>query len=196
MPVDFGTYHHSTSEQSNAIRAWAEKEFSELLLSLHNPDSALRILDGGCGSGFLSYVAARSFPKARITAVDLFGQKSLPEASMRRAIDNMKALRMASRVSVRRHDLAVPMNPRMRYDIVVSNLVFHNLGRKRFDAYENVFAALKPGGHFIIADIFMHAEDDMRFFGKHSTLVREVRQRSSGRWAIEIKVLRKVKEKS
>lgn len=191
MAVDFGTYHHSTAEQSNEIRAWAEKEFTSTLLSLYPPRLALRILDAGCGLGFLSYVAAKCFPKARITGVDLFEHKSISGVSLEKAVKNMKALRTASRISLHRHDLTEPLNPRVKYDLTVSNLVFHNLGKRRFDAYENVFAALKPGGYFIIADLFPNAGEDMRFFRKHSTLVHESKSSGSGRWNPQVKVFRK-----
>jgi len=64
--VDFGTYHHSTPEESKRIRQSAEKAFSKLLRPLYPSRAALKILDAGCGLGFLTYVAAECFPKARI----------------------------------------------------------------------------------------------------------------------------------
>lgn len=69
--VDFGTYHHSTSEESKRIRESAEKAFSKLLRPLYRSGAALRILDAGCGLGFLTYVAAKCFPKASVTGIDL-----------------------------------------------------------------------------------------------------------------------------
>ncbi len=53
--VDFGTYHHSTPEESKHIRECAEKAFSKLLRSLYSSRAALKILDAGCGLGFLTY---------------------------------------------------------------------------------------------------------------------------------------------
>ena len=190
-PADFGTYHHSTAAQSDEIRAWAEKGFLPILLSLHPASSPLRILDAGCGLVFLSYVAAKCFPKARVTGVDLFKHKSISGGSRETARANMKRLRVTSRISLKRHDLTKPLNSRISYDLVVSNLVFHNLGKRRFAAYENVFAALKPGGHFVIADLFPDNKADMLFFRRHSTLIREVGERSPAKWSPKIKVLEK-----
>ncbi len=193
MLADFGTYHHSTPEQSNRLRAWAEKEFTAILLSLHRSDSALRILDAGCGLGFLVSVTAKCFPRARITGVDLFAHKSLYGVSIDKARQNMKALRIASRVTLRIHDLTEPLNSRVKYDLAVSNLVFHNLGKRRFDAYEHVLSALKPGSHLIIADLFPNDSADVHFFRKHSKVVREVGKYGSGRWSPKIMALRKTK---
>jgi len=90
--VDFGTYHHSTPEESKRIREDAAKAFSKLLRPLYPPGAALRILDAGCGLGFLTAVAARCFPEASITGVDLFRPGSMSELSMDKAVENMKAL--------------------------------------------------------------------------------------------------------
>ena len=82
VDVDFGTYHYSTPEESNEIRERAEKAFSKLLRSLYPSATPLRILDAGCGLGFLTYVAAKCFPEAHITGVDLFRHGSISGISM------------------------------------------------------------------------------------------------------------------
>jgi trans-aconitate methyltransferase len=79
--VDFGTYHHSTSEESKRIRESAEKAFSKLLRPLFPSGVAPKVLDAGCGLGFLTYVAAECFPKATLTGVDLFSHSSVSELS-------------------------------------------------------------------------------------------------------------------
>ena len=79
----------------------------------------------------------------------------------------------------------------MQYDLAVSNLVFHNIGKKRFKAYETVFDALKPKGYFVIGDLFPHGKADMDYFRERSTLINELDQGGSGRWHYQIKVLRK-----
>lgn len=97
--VDFGTYHHSTSEESKDIREKAETAFSKLLRPIYPSAASLAILDAGCGLGFLTYIAAECFSKADITGVDLFQRGSMSELSMDRAVKNMKALGIASRTS-------------------------------------------------------------------------------------------------
>lgn len=189
--VDFGTYHHSTPEESKQIRQDAAKAFSKLLRPLYPSGAALRILDAGCGLGFLTYVATQCFPKASITGVDLFRHGSMSELSMEKAVQNMKTLRIDSRTSFLKHDLTKPLKTDVQYDLAVSNLVFHNMGKKRFKAYDTVFDALKSGGYFVIGDLCPHGKADMDNFRERSTLTNQLDQGASGRWHYQIKVLRK-----
>jgi SAM-dependent methyltransferase len=192
MPdVDFGTYHHSTPEESNRLREYAEKAFSKLLRPLYPPGATLRILDAGCGLGFLTYVSARCFPNASITGVDLFRHGSVSTLSIDKALKNMKGLRIDSRTSFLEHDLTKPLKSGIGYDLAVSNLVFHNMGKKRFKAYGTIFDALKPTGYFVIGDLFPHPEADMDYFRDRSTLIDELGDESYARWDYKIKVLRK-----
>jgi cyclopropane fatty-acyl-phospholipid synthase-like methyltransferase len=189
--VDFGTYHHSTSEESKRIRESAEKAFSKLLRPLYPSGATLRILDAGCGLGFLTYLAAKRFPKATIMGVDLFRHGSVSALSIDRAMHNIKTLGIDSRTSFLKHDLTKPLKSDVPYDLAISNLVFHNMGKKRFKAYDTVFDALKPRGYFVIGDLFQHAKADMDYFRERSTLIDELDQGGSGRWQYQIKVLRK-----
>jgi Methyltransferase domain len=109
--VDFGTYHLSTAEESKGIRECAEKAFSKLLRPLYPSGATLRILDAGCGLGFLTQVAAECFPKASITSVDLFRRGSMSELSIEKAAKNMKSLGIDSRTSFLKHDLTKLCRP-------------------------------------------------------------------------------------
>jgi cyclopropane fatty-acyl-phospholipid synthase-like methyltransferase len=189
--VDFGTYHHSTPEQSNDIRERAEKAFSKVLRALYPSGAPLRILDAGCGLGFLTYVAAKCFPKARVTGVDVFRHSSISGISLENAADNMRILGIDSRTLFLKHDLTEPLESDRRYDLAVSNLVFHNMGKSRFKAYETVFDLLKRRGHFVIGDLFRRDEADMDYFRERATLVSELDALGSGPAAYKIRVLRK-----
>jgi cyclopropane fatty-acyl-phospholipid synthase-like methyltransferase len=191
VDVDFGTYHHSTQKESNDIRERAEKAFLELLQSLYPFGAPLRIMDAGCGLGFLTYVAARCFPKARITGVDLFRHGSISGISIDKAANNMKSLGIDSRTSFVKHDLTRPMESDVLYDLAVSNLVFHNMEKRRFRAYRSVFDALKPRGLFVIGDLFPQNKADMDYLRQCATLISESDESGSGPWAYKIKVLRK-----
>ncbi len=193
VDIDFGTYHHSTPNRSKAIRKHAEKTFSRLLRPLYPSRRPLRVLDAGCGLGFLMFVVAKCFPKARITGVDVFRRGSMSAISVHKAENNMESLEIAARTSFVKHDLTAPMELDARYDLVVSNLVFHNMRRKRFDAYTNVFDVLKRGGFFVIGDLFPHDKADMDYLRERSTLIREIDRSGSGPWAYKIKVLKKSK---
>jgi SAM-dependent methyltransferase len=191
--ADFGTYHHSTPEESNEIRKQAEKSFSKLLRPLFPASAPLRIVDAGCGLGFLVYVAAKCFPNAHVTGIDLFRHASLAEMSMKKAEGNMKLLGIGSRTSFLKHDLTKPLKSDSQYDLVVSNLVFHNLGRKRFHAYGFVFDALKPGGYFVIGDVSRNDKAEVAYFDEHAKLIKELDEGGSGGWVYKIRVLRKSK---
>lgn len=139
----------------------------------------------------MTYVAAECFPKASITGVDLFRRGSMSELSIEKAVKNMKSLGIESRTSFLKHDLTKPLKSDVHYDLALSNLVFHNMGKKRFTAYGTVFDALKPKGYFVIGDLFPHGKADMDYFRERSTLINELDQGGSGRWHYQIKVLRK-----
>jgi SAM-dependent methyltransferase len=187
--VDFGTYHHSTPEESNEIRQRAEMSFSTLLQGLYPSDASLRILDAGCGLGFLMSVAAKCFPKAHVTGVDLFSHGSISGMSMDKAAKNMRSLGIGSRTSLLRHDLTKPMESEAPYDLVLSNLVFHNMGKKRLNGYATVFDALKPGAFFVIGDLFPDDKADLDYFREHSVMINDSDESGSGPWKYKIRVL-------
>jgi SAM-dependent methyltransferase len=189
--ADFGTYHHTTPEESKAIRECAGKAFAKLLRPLYPSDAALRVLDAGCGLGFLMSVVAKRFPKATVTGVDLFRRGSMSELSLDKAANNMKSLGIDSRTSFLKHDLTKPLEADLKYDLAVSNLVFHNVGKKRFKAYGNVFDALKSRGCFVIGDLFPHEKADLDYFRARATLIGEADEMSPGAPNYKIKVLRK-----
>ena len=189
--VDFGTYHHSTPQQSDEMRVRAREEFVSILSQLYPHDSRLSILDAGCGLGFLSYTVAQCLPNARITGVDTFDDDSLSGATLQGARANMERLGIESRVSFLVHDLKRPLGSVMKYDLAVSNLVFHNLGRKRFDGYASVLNALKPDGHFVIGDLFPKVKADMAYLLESCTLIGETGDKGAGKWSYQVKVFKK-----
>jgi len=189
--ADFGTYHHSTPEESREIRERAGEAFSGLLKPLYPLGAPLRIMDAGCGLGFLAYIAAECFPKAVVTGVDLFKHGSISGISIDKAAQNMKSLGLESRTSFLKHDLTKPFEADGQYDLVISNLVFHNLGKQRFKGYRTVLDVLKPGGFFVIGDLFRRGKGDVDSLLESSTLIATREEGSSGPWEYQILVLRK-----
>jgi predicted methyltransferase len=110
---------------------------------------------------------------------------------LQKAVDNRKSLGIDSRASFQKYDPIKPLKTDLQYDLAVSNLVFHNIGKNRFKAYGTVFDALNPRGYFVIADLFPHDKADMDCFSERSALVDELDQGGSGHWQYQIKVLRK-----
>ena len=168
----YGTYHHTTPEQSEMIRVVLRENFFELFQVIDHPETIKCVLDAGCGLGYISELAAKFFTSASVTGVDLFGSGSLPEGSIELAEKNMKATGVGDRVKFIKSDLTDLNFPNEHFDLVVSNLVFHNLGKKRFNAYSCISKVLKSHGFFVIGDFFWK-KNDKKYLGEHFTLLTE-----------------------
>ncbi|MEM0158778.1 MAG: class I SAM-dependent methyltransferase [Thermoplasmataceae archaeon] len=168
----YGTYHHTTYEQSEMIRSILKdcfiKEFQKI-----SHDHVREILDAGCGLGYLSELSAVYFPGSKVTGVDLFGSRSLPEGEMSLAIDNMKALKLEERVKFVKSDLSKLSLLDETYDLAVSNLVYHNLGRSRFEGYRELARVIRTGGYFIIGDLFHTRNRDIEFLESYFYLLNK-----------------------
>jgi len=107
--------------------------------------SPLNILDLGCGTGVLSRVMARAFPKATIVSLDLSAnmvetcKRNLavyPDRTVQRVADFGK------------DDIG------SGFDLVVSGLAIHHLNDAgKQELYRKIFHALKPGGMFLNREI-------------------------------------------
>ena len=157
MPdIDFGLYHHSTKEQSEDLRKIARTMFMEAFKKIGIPEDAkIIILDAGAGSGFLTYTAASYFHNANITAIDNFTDKSLEGNSIDRIKENMEKLGIYDRVKILEKDLMKPIDTGRVFDLAISNIVLHNLGKSRFTAYKNISKTIKCNRYFINADGFI-----------------------------------------
>ncbi len=149
MEVDFGTYHHSTYEESEKLRLIIYNKFHEGFKSVSlDRNSAIKILDIGCGLGFTIKVAADFYTNAIITGIDNFSG-SLINSSLAKARNNIEKLGIKERCTVKETDI---LDFEGKFDLVISNLVFHNMGVTRFQAYKNVYS-LEPD-YFITGDLF------------------------------------------
>ena len=150
----FGTYHHTTFEESERMRETAKEMFMEAFKRTYDSNADLQIIDVGCGLGFLTILTASYFPRATVTCVDVFTQSSLRENSRDLLENNLRIAQVLDRVKIVEADVTESLPPG-KFDLAVSNLVLHNLGRKRFVAYRNIHDVLKPGSYFVNADGFI-----------------------------------------
>ncbi len=161
MESDFGIYHHTTARDSERIRERAKVLFTKTFDNLpFSRGDGIKILDIGCGLGFLSCVCAEHYPSAMITGIDTFEDSSLRSSSLAKAKKNAEILGFSKRIRFRKEDILRANFRKGTFDLLVSNLVFHNLGKSRFDAYRLVAQWSGPHSYFVLGDIFFDYKKD------------------------------------
>jgi cyclopropane fatty-acyl-phospholipid synthase-like methyltransferase len=163
------------------IRAVAKGLFIDAFASLpFSRHDQLKILDLGCGLGFLSCVSAEFYTNARVTGIDTFRHASLKGSSLGRAKKNAKALGFSDRIEFRNGNVFA-FTPTERFDIFVSNLVYHNLGRRRFEAYSRLSSWMDNGSFAVTGDILFSPKADMTWLSKEFKILREIKPRRASR---------------
>ena len=75
---DYGTYHHSSRENSEKLREEVKSMFNEAFERLRiDRNKPLSILDVGCSNGLILSLGAMFFPKSLLTGIDPFSGGSL-----------------------------------------------------------------------------------------------------------------------
>jgi SAM-dependent methyltransferase len=175
---DFGTYHYSTRAGSEMIRTVAKGMFTDAFGPLpFARDDELQILDVGCGLGFLSCVCAEFYQTARITGIDTFKHTSLKGSSIERAKRNAKTLGFLDRIDFKNGDVFT-FTPAKRFHVIVSNLVFHNLGKRRFEAYSRVSSWMQSDSFVVMGGSFLSPETDLTQLSREFKILREVKRKS------------------
>ena len=151
--------------------------FTEAFASLQfRRDDELKILDVGCGLGFLSCVSAEFYQTARITGIDTFEHASLKRSSLEKAKENSKILGFSDRIDFKKCDV-FRFTPAEKFNIIVSNLVFHNFGKMRFKAYSLLSSWTQAGFFVIMGDLFFSPKTDMVQLEKAFRILRRSSQR-------------------
>lgn len=170
MKPNFGTYHHTTEQMSEKIREWAKISFSEAFEQLSfSRDSDLKIVDIGCGLGFLCCLCAEYYPNSIVTGFDTFEDASLKNSSLNKAKTNARILGLSERIRFHKKDFFRSNFSRSKVDLFVSNLVFHNFGKSRLDAYGRLARWSAPKSRIVLGDLFFDYKTDLawlrKFFG-------------------------------
>ena len=177
---EFGIYHHSTSAASEKARAVAKAMFTDAFASLpFGRDDELRILDVGCGLAFLSCVSAEFYRNVRITGIDTFNHASLKRSSLERAKENARILRFFDRIDFKKSDV-FRFTTAEKFDIFVSNLVLHNLGKRRIKAYSRLSSWAQAGSFVLMGDLFFSRKTDLAQLAKEFRILREIKPKSGG----------------
>jgi cyclopropane fatty-acyl-phospholipid synthase-like methyltransferase len=178
---DFGTYHHSTPAASEKIRAAAKTMFTDAFASLPlGRDDGLKILDVGCGLGFLSCLSAEFYRNARIKGIDTFRHGSFEGPSLEKAEENARILGFSDRIDFEEGDV-FGFAPTERFDLIVSNLVFHNFGRRRFEAYSRLSSWAQGGSYVVMGEFFFSPKTDLARLSKMFRIVRKIKPKSGFR---------------
>ncbi|MCJ7842034.1 class I SAM-dependent methyltransferase [Lederbergia sp. NSJ-179] len=128
--------------QVQALMGW-EKEFRHL--KWFGLSDGMKVLEVGCGPGFITEKLVDSLPKSKISALDI-DENLLVKAKQRlnKASDTNVEFIQASV-----YDTGLPDN---EYDFVIARLVFLHLYEPLKAALE-IFRVLKPGGKLVIIDL-------------------------------------------
>ncbi len=112
-----------------------------------------RVLDVGCGNGFLIIEAAKRLTTGRATGIDLWKAEA-GEQSAEIASRNAHLEGVADRVEIRNADARqMPFGDRT-FDVIVSSLMLHHAGGStdRNAVLEEMLRVLKPGGTILLYD--------------------------------------------
>lgn len=112
---------------------------------------AQHLLDIGCGAGNYTLKLLQRLPNLHVTLIDL--SRPMLDRAVQRIGEASDQPAVAMQGDVRELDLGVE-----RFDIVLAGQVLHHLrGDEEWrDVFGRVFASLKPGGSFWIADSLEH----------------------------------------
>jgi arsenite methyltransferase len=113
-----------------------------------------RVLDVGTGAGLLLIGAAKKLTTGRATGVDLWSLVDLSGNARERTVRNAELEGVKERVEVLDGDATEMKFADGTFDVVVSNLVIHNIPTRegRDKACREIARVLKPGGVAVISD--------------------------------------------
>lgn len=132
-----------------------QNKILDLLISQIEWDGNGMVLDIGCGSGALAIKVAKKYPKANIVGIDNWGSKW--DYSKRQCEDNAQAEGVHGRISFQQASASELPFPDETFDLVVSNLTFHEVvdSKSRLAVLKEALRVVKQGGKFVFQDLFL-----------------------------------------
>ncbi len=148
-----------------------QNRIQELVLDQVNWNGKGKALDIGCGNGSLTIKLAQHFPEAEIVGVDYWGKKW--DYSAHVCEENARLSGVDRRITFRSGSASALPFEDNSFDLVVSNLVFHevhDVADKR-TCIKEALRVLNPGGIFVFQDLFLL----QAYFGTPEELMENVR---------------------
>jgi SAM-dependent methyltransferase len=128
-------------------------------------------LDIGCGNAALTIKLAHKYPHARFIGIDYWGNKW--EFSKHICEKNARFERVQDRVTFQKTSASALPFPDGSFDVVVSNLVFHEVrdAKDKKKVLHEALRVVKNGGTFAFQDLFLMK----RLFGDIDDLLQTIR---------------------
>lgn len=144
-----------------------QSQISALVLDNLNWQGNGKALDIGCGNGALVIQLARNYPKASIIGIDYWGKGW--EFSQSDCERNAKLEGVQERVSFQQASASQIPFPDESFDVVISNLVFHEVmdAPDKRELIREALRVLKKGGKFVLQDLFLIE----KYYGKKDDLL-------------------------
>jgi SAM-dependent methyltransferase len=140
-----------------------------------------KILDIGCGSGSLTIGLAKKYRGSRVNGIDYWGEEW--EYSKKVCEKNAEIEGVADRVIFQKASAAALPFDNDSFDVVVSNLVFHEVSsvKEKKELIREALRVVKKGGNFIFQDLFLWKQ----IYGEPDELIKTIRS-----WGIkEVKLI-------
>ncbi|MHC1782364.1 MAG: class I SAM-dependent methyltransferase [Anaerolineaceae bacterium] len=150
-----GAYFYTARHLFSPIGGNIQDKIQDLVIQHIEWHGKGKVLDIGCGNGPLSIKLAQRFPEAEITGMDFWGQNW--DYSIKMCEENARLSGVEDRVSFRKGSASSLPFEDACFDMIVSNLVFHevkDVNDKRISIRE-AMRVLKPGGVFVLQDLFL-----------------------------------------
>ncbi|MBB6669422.1 class I SAM-dependent methyltransferase [Cohnella nanjingensis] len=132
----------------------------ERLLDLVALQGKEKVLDVGCGRGFVLNAAARRLTVGKAVGIDIWNKQDQSGNDPDATRANSRTEGVAERVEIVDGDARRMPFSDNDFDVVVSSLVIHNIpnSEERCRALSEIMRVLKPGGRFAVLD-FQHVKE-------------------------------------
>ncbi|MBN1535785.1 MAG: methyltransferase domain-containing protein [Anaerolineales bacterium] len=149
-----------------------QDKIQELVVSHIDWKGNGKVLDIGCGNAPLTIKLAKKYPEAEIIGMDYWGKNW--DYSMQFCTANAEIAGVEKQISFKQGSASRLPFEDASFDLVVSNLVFHEVQdvKDKRVSIQEALRVLKPGGVFVFQDLFLLTP----YYGTPEALLNTIRQ--------------------